>query len=507
MQSRSWGVITLAAVAAALALPSAALAAPPANDEIQNATALDIPDIDQGTNVDATSPNEINTPADPQGGCRSDDTIGPGGTKVAKTVWYTFIGTGEPVTISVNLSGFDTVLFVYSFRNSALVRETCNDDIDAAAGRSESEAVVGAEQGVRYYVQLGGCCGGTDSETGQIFLTIFPPPDNDLQANAQPIGLDNTVETFTLGALEETGERLSCATGGTRSYAKTVWYRFSVPALGDVRVTTGGFPTAAALYRAGSFQGCASAASGNTTLNQPVTPGEYLLQVGGIGDAAAAADGTLHTRVDYTRRTDLDGDGFSPPADCDEGNAGIHPGAPSVVGNGVKENCVDDPPDLDKDNDGINDDVDCNDDNPAIHQGAAEILGNKVDENCDRKVEDYGLIRARYSYFTRRGHVVRFRVLRVKNIPKGATLRLTCKGKGCNPKRKYTKRFAKARSSFDLLNRVRRHRLRKGAVVEIRITSPGKIGRVFRVTALADGNSKDSDRCLRPGAKRTTRCP
>ena len=506
MKSRRWGVITLAAIVAVLVLPAAALAAPPGNDEPAGATVLDIPDIVQGTNAEATAiPDEFNTTA--AGGCRADDTIGPNGTRVGKTVWYTFIGTDEPVTISTNLSGFDTVLFVYSFAGSTYTPQTCNDDIDADAGRVESEAVLFAEEGVRYYVQLGSCCGPTTPESGDIILTLFPPPDNDVSANAQAIPLDTTVETFTLGALEETGERLSCATGGTRDYAKTVWYRFTVPAIGDVRVTTGGFPTASALYRAGSFQGCASAASGNTILNQRVSPGEYLLQVGGVGVAVAAGDGTLHTRVDFTRDTDLDDDGHSPPADCDDGNAAIHPGAPSVVGNGVKENCVDDPPDLDKDNDGINDDVDCNDDNPAIHQGAAEILGNKIDENCDRKVEDYGLIRARYSYFTRRGHVVRFRILRVTNIPKGATLRLSCKGKGCNPKRKYTRRFTKTRSSFDLTRRVRRHRLRKGAVVEIRITSPGKIGRVFRVTALANGNSKDSDRCLRPGAKRTTRCP
>ena len=39
-----------------------------------------------------------------------------------------------------------------------------------------------AEAGVRYYVQVGGCCGPTTTESGEIFLTVFPPPANDLAA-------------------------------------------------------------------------------------------------------------------------------------------------------------------------------------------------------------------------------------------------------------------------------------------------------------------------------------
>jgi hypothetical protein len=234
----------------------------------------------------------------------------------------------------------------------------------------------------------------------------------------------------------------------------------------------------------------------------------YLIQVGGKVDGGTNFGGFTQD-LKFTEDRDHDNDGYNRGPDCNDNNPSIHPNAPSIAGNGVVENCVSDPPippDLDKDNDNINDDVDCDDNNPAIHQGATEVPGNKVDENCDTRIEDFTRIPARYAYLTKRGHVVRFRSLRVTSIPAGATLRLTCTGKGCKGKRKYSRRFRNARARFDLLKRVKRHRLKKGAVVEIRITAPNMIGRVFRIKALADGDSTDSDRCLRPGARRTTRC-
>jgi formylglycine-generating enzyme required for sulfatase activity len=43
--------------------------------------------------------------------------------------------------------------------------------------------------------------------------------------------------------------------------------------------------------------------------------------------------------VDGNPGQDQDGDGFSPPADCDDTNSDIHPDAPEIPGNNIDENC------------------------------------------------------------------------------------------------------------------------------------------------------------------------
>ncbi|MFH1469820.1 MAG: putative metal-binding motif-containing protein [Pseudomonadota bacterium] len=121
----------------------------------------------------------------------------------------------------------------------------------------------------------------------------------------------------------------------------------------------------------------------------------------------ADGDGYGLATVTITR-CDLPSGYVADSSDCDDNDAGDHPGATEIVGNGDDEDC--DGAELcydDDDNDGYLDATgdtrastdpdcsdayegqstdpvtDCDDTNPVIHPGATETTGDSVDVNCD----------------------------------------------------------------------------------------------------------------------------
>jgi len=98
------------------------------------------------------------------------------------------------------------------------------------------------------------------------------------------------------------------------------------------------------------------------------------------------------------------------------------------------------------------------------------------------------------------GAFTRVRLLRVQ-APKGTTVLVICKGKGC-PK-KVSKRGQGRTLRFKAFER----RLRAGTKLIVRTTKLGFIGRQSSWTMRSGKRPKRVNRCLVPGAKNATKCP
>jgi hypothetical protein len=166
------------------------------------------------------------------------------------------------------------------------------------------------------------------------------------------------------------------------------------------------------------------------------------------------------------------------------------------------------PPDLDKDDDGVQTPLDCDDGNPLIKPGAFDIPGDGINQDCSADGDaDYPLpgVKIKYSVLTYPAGYSKFGKLTLAPVKAGDKVVLKCKGRGCTFKKK-TFNVKKNKARLSLLKPLKRAKLRKGAVVTMRMTRAGTYGSYARWKIRAS-DSKFKSLCLRPGNTKPVKCP
>lgn len=179
---------------------------PPINDACADATILPC-----GTNAMTGTTSGAVPETSP--GCVSD-----------YGVWYTFDGDGNSNVITVQNVSLDTEMALFTGSCGSLTNVTCLDAVGAS--NPETYNFV-ATLGTTYYLYIGYFEPGTTTGDFTVTRSCFPPPANDLCADATPLPCGtNALAGSTTASISETSP------GCVSNFG--VWYTFT----GDGDVTT-----------------------------------------------------------------------------------------------------------------------------------------------------------------------------------------------------------------------------------------------------------------------------
>jgi hypothetical protein len=335
-------------------------------------------------------------------------------------------------------------------------------------------------------------------------------------------GYDSTNYTFDAQFPAQERGRTGCSVGnGFRFGSRTAWHRFEAAGPGSVRLSASSsydvmlFAFKTTLPRGAKGFGqdvltsleCQDerigAADEFPTARMRVAAGDVVLlataSACGGSQCDAAPGGPTTLTVEFVA-DDRDGDGVPDGADgCPDvpaagGCPAVDPG-PDADGDAVlieRDRCpairgTTDDGCLDADGDGVSD--------AADQCGTVAGLGR---DGCPQPLK--ATFSNLWTNYARGSRVERLQV----KAPRGAKVQWRCKGKGC---KRRSATFTQKRSAESLLKYLARGRmLRRGAVIEVRVTAPLTLGTYARFEVRGKRkNPRRTDRCI-TAAGSLTRC-